>query len=520
MSQIVNLEYKDIPEKYEHFISSISNKVFIKIYSQFKYFYFDFSIMKFEDQKTNQTSIEDCLFYFTNENRFITYQIYTKESKVNSIFCAEKKCFILESMDINVLIPIINKIKSSKINCDIKNFDLIKSSIDIEVNNDINTFIKHFQSYIQTNAFVKYTIRAIISYLIRRYYYPSIYFQDQSFFTFDQKIDKFERNIKVQLTNLFRSYSMEEVKKIQNNLNIEINKNMDHSSESKNRYQEFDKSDFVFLKELYVNIFLCIHLPSLYLFALKKVTTISSHEETFYHNYHRCILRCYGFIKYGQGLFLIYEFMCNDSLSKYISENQKEINPLFTFTTIIRLYEGLYFLHTNNLIHRDLKAENILIDHDYNTYISDFETVRKIIDKNDYLQNNDVYTYDFGNNYSSYEQINGMYINFQTDIYGFGLIFYFILTNELRTFKTISEYDFKNIPASIKDIILKCMDINQDKRAQLPEIYEMIYHETNLNSYIEEYILKKHIIQIKIIDIINYFFEVILFRGYSFSNHI
>ena len=66
-------------------------------------------------------------------------------------------------------------------------------------------------------------------------------------------------------------------------------------------------------------------------------------------------------------------------------------------------------------------ALNILLDHDFLPYISDFETIRHTIDENSNFElSKDVGTL----LYESPEQFSGKYVSFLTDIYSFGKIIY------------------------------------------------------------------------------------------------
>ena len=53
-----------------------------------------------------------------------------------------------------------------------------KSEFSEDVNNEIDGFCTNFKTIIDKDDFIKKTIRPIIGYMIRRFYYPS-------FFNFD-----------------------------------------------------------------------------------------------------------------------------------------------------------------------------------------------------------------------------------------------------------------------------------------------------------------------------------------------
>lgn len=61
--------------------------------------------------------------------------------------------------------------------------------------------------------------------------------------------------------------------------------------------------------------------------------------------------------------------LCPMSLSKLI---QSTVMNEHTIATILHsLLIGLQTLHTNNIAHRDIKSENVLMSHEGNVYLSD-----------------------------------------------------------------------------------------------------------------------------------------------------
>ncbi|MCO5557667.1 hypothetical protein L7F22_011236 [Adiantum nelumboides] len=70
---------------------------------------------------------------------------------------------------------------------------------------------------------------------------------------------------------------------------------------------------------------------------------------------------------------IVEEFMCGGNLRKYLAEHAK--NKL-SYNLAIRfardLAKGLSYLHSQAVVHRDVKPENILLDNYYNLKIADF----------------------------------------------------------------------------------------------------------------------------------------------------
>ncbi|KAE8788704.1 putative receptor-like protein kinase [Hordeum vulgare] len=92
---------------------------------------------------------------------------------------------------------------------------------------------------------------------------------------------------------------------------------------------------------------------------------------------HVNIVSLFGFCLEGSKRALIYEYMCNGSLDRYIySENPKEILGWERLYAIgIGIARGLEYLHhscNTRIVHFDIKPQNILLDKDFCPKIADF----------------------------------------------------------------------------------------------------------------------------------------------------
>jgi len=92
---------------------------------------------------------------------------------------------------------------------------------------------------------------------------------------------------------------------------------------------------------------------------------------------HVNIVSLFGFCLEGSKRALIYEFMPNGSLDKYIySENPKAVlgwEQLYTIA--MGIARGLEYLHhscNTRIVHFDIKPQNILLDKDFHPKIADF----------------------------------------------------------------------------------------------------------------------------------------------------
>ncbi|KAM3346413.1 hypothetical protein ACQJBY_020779 [Aegilops geniculata] len=92
---------------------------------------------------------------------------------------------------------------------------------------------------------------------------------------------------------------------------------------------------------------------------------------------HVNVVSLFGFCLEGSKRALIYEYMCNGSLDRYIySENPKEILGWERLYAIaIGIARGLEYLHhscNTRIVHFDIKPQNILLDKDFCPKIADF----------------------------------------------------------------------------------------------------------------------------------------------------
>ncbi|KAM0937972.1 putative protein kinase RLK-Pelle-L-LEC family [Dioscorea sansibarensis] len=95
---------------------------------------------------------------------------------------------------------------------------------------------------------------------------------------------------------------------------------------------------------------------------------------------HRNLVQLLGYCRRKRELLLVYEYMPNGSLDKFLfSETKQTLDWSLRFQIIKGVASGLQYLHEGwdkVVIHRDIKASNVLLDGDMNGRLGDFGLAR------------------------------------------------------------------------------------------------------------------------------------------------
>jgi len=233
------------------------------------------------------------------------------------------------------------------------------------------------------------------------------------------------------------------------------------------------------VKMIYAHLFIDNEASERYLFEIRVWLTISSCNG---------VVEALCISKINDIPCIVSKWMNNGNLNNVFNCKEK---PLF-LNNIHRIISTLKVIYNKyNLIHRDLKPNNILLDNNFNSYIADWgiakalhkgTSTNNLIELSDKLSKYEQDTFLGTIYYASPEQIKGVnFIDCRSDIYSLGCIMYEWETGTPPfTGKSRSEIISKQLyekPASFSSmfnksnfgfekIILKCLEKDPDNRYQ------------------------------------------------------
>ena len=140
---------------------------------------------------------------------------------------------------------------------------------------------------------------------------------------------------------------------------------------------------------------------------------------------HPYIINIYDVVSEGNNQYIVMEYVDGVTLKEYMQEHKLSLNSVLEIG--VRLADALQHAHSHNIIHCDIKPQNILIDKNMNPKIADFG-IAKMVTNQTMVYSKSV----MGSvHYISPEQACGGKITASSDVYSLGLVLFEMLTGQV-----------------------------------------------------------------------------------------
>ncbi|CAI0396094.1 unnamed protein product [Linum tenue] len=188
---------------------------------------------------------------------------------------------------------------------------------------------------------------------------------------------------------------------------------------------------------------------------------------------HINVVRFVGASTRSPHLCIVTEYMPGGSLYDYLHENHKTLKLPQLLKFAIDVSKGMEYLHQNNIIHRDLKTANLLMDTDNVVKVADFGVAR-------FQNQGGVMTAETGTyRWMAPEVINHQPYDQKADVFSFAIVLWELVTAKVP-YESMTPLQAalgglrpelpQNIHPKLLDIMQRCWEKDPDKRPSFSEI--------------------------------------------------
>ena len=246
------------------------------------------------------------------------------------------------------------------------------------------------------------------------------------------------------------------------------------------------------------------------------------------------IVKYYDSFTDNESFNIIMEFCEGLDLRKFINEHKKSndfIKKDIIYHIILEISNGIKEIHKKNLVHRDLKPDNIFLNADLKVKIGDFGIAKKLNNANEYAK-----THTGTMLYMAPEIINGEKYNNKVDIWALGCIIHelctlnFCFESQSLTdlIKKINQSQHEKINQKLygedmQNLIDSLLNKNYKKRPSIDEVIKLVKKNTDPSSankimeiFEEDEVYQNYIIEKNVLNSIVQVQETVLSREQKF----
>jgi serine/threonine-protein kinase len=216
--------------------------------------------------------------------------------------------------------------------------------------------------------------------------------------------------------------------------------------------------------------------------AVKRLADNLSHDRSFRDRFlreaqlaarlsHPRLVRVYDFGHDPDGRpFIVMEYVEGGSLAETLARDGA-LSPARVVAVARDCCSGLAYAHAAGLVHRDLKPQNLLLDHDGRVKIADFGIARSLDGTSLTLTGSVLGTA----GYLAPEQAGGEQVSAAADIYGLG-----VTLHQLATGTMPGPDAPQALPEPLRSVIARCLDPDPSRRPTAEAVSAMLDESATL----------------------------------------
>ncbi|KAK1367266.1 putative LRR receptor-like serine/threonine-protein kinase [Heracleum sosnowskyi] len=213
---------------------------------------------------------------------------------------------------------------------------------------------------------------------------------------------------------------------------------------------------------------------------------------------HRNLVKLYGCCIEGDKRLLVYEYLENKSLDQALfGKRTLFLNWSARYEICLGVARGLAYLHEESrvrIVHRDVKASNILLDSDLKPKISDFGLAKLYDDKKTHISTRVAGTIGYlapdKNPFRFYSVINKWALTEKADVFGFGVVALEVVSGRSNSDSTFDDdyiyllewtaFNGDEVKRLI-DVALLCTQTSPNLRPPMSRVVAMLSGDTELS---------------------------------------
>ena len=192
---------------------------------------------------------------------------------------------------------------------------------------------------------------------------------------------------------------------------------------------------------------------------------------------HHSIVTLFDYIK-EDSFHLVMEYIEGSALDSYITEQNGPIHELRAINIFIKVLEGIGYIHSKNIIHRDVKPSNIILRSDDSVKLLDFGIAKN--------HDEDPRLTQVGSGvggtpmYMSPEHVHGKDIDNSSDIYCLGVTLWQMITGKVP-YDNMNQYEIYNNIVNVP--LPKVTAIYKHVSARMENVIEKAVSKNKIDRY-------------------------------------